>query len=118
MSLFTHLLPSATERYVAEASRLLSRGGWFLSTWFLLDDLTEPNLAAGNSQIALPHSFRDHEQHSLHGPEQAAAYRSDYLERIFSRAGFSIENVFHGGWSGIQSDIDSGQDVTVAQRKP
>lgn len=115
MSVFTHLLPSTTERYVAEIRRVLRPGGRFLSTWFLLDDTTETALAAGTAMVQFPHRFEHHAQNSLHAPERAVAYKRGYVERLLSNAGFVIESVSHGGWSRAPDNIDSGQDVVVAR---
>lgn len=115
-SLFTHLLPTATERYIAEVSRVLRAGGLFLSTWFLLDEVTDRGRATGNPVFRFAHEFAYHAQRSLHAPEQAVAYRADYVEKIFSDSGFVIESLRHGGWSGGMSEIDSAQDVIVARR--
>lgn len=41
-SVFTHLLPDAAERYLAEAARVLTPGGRLFTTWFLVGDSAPP----------------------------------------------------------------------------
>ena len=88
----------------------------FLSTWFLLDGVTDRGRANGNPVFQFAHQFAHHAQLSPHAPEQAVAYRSDFVEKIFSDSGFVIESLRHGGWSGGMCEIDSAQDVIVARR--
>lgn len=116
-SLFTHLLPDATQQYLRETARVLRPGGRFVSTWFLLDEITTALLAAGRSEYQFPHVFATHAQKSSHAPEQAVAYFLPQLKEWFEQAGFDIDGVHHGGWSGATDSIDSGQDVVVAHVK-
>jgi SAM-dependent methyltransferase len=114
-SLFTHLLPKTTERYVMEIARALVPGGRFLSSWFLLDEQTEPCIAAGGAQFDFKFRFANHAQVSESAPEAIVAYRFDYLKALFDIAGFEITGVYHGGWSGMPDRIDSGQDIVVCR---
>lgn len=115
-SLFTHLLPGTTERYVSEVARVLRPGGRFLSTWFLLDEKTESNAAAGKAEFKFGYRFEKHAQVNIHAPEEAVAYRLDYLEDLFAGIGLVVVGVYHGGWSGTEDRIDSGQDIIVCRR--
>ncbi len=104
-SLFTHLLPATMENYLSELSRVLAPEGRFLSTWFLLDEITERGMANGNPIVRFEHRFENHAQQSVYALKQAVAYRRVYVERIFSRAGLSIDSVNRGGWSGASSSV-------------
>lgn len=115
-SVFTHLLPPTAEHYAKEVARTVRPGGRFLSTWFLLDDLTEAAYAAGKWSLQFPHRFAKHAQESIAAPEQAVAYQRAYVEDVFLNAGFKITSMRHGGWSGAAADVDSGQDVIAAER--
>lgn len=115
-SVFTHVLPPTTEHYIAEASRVVHCGGRFLSTWFLLDQIAEKSIHSSRSKLRFDHRFAHHAQQSLYAPEQAVAYRPDYVKEILSTHGFQIDAIKRGGWSGAQSEIDSGQDVIIAHR--
>jgi SAM-dependent methyltransferase len=115
-SVFTHLLPAAADHYVSEIARALRRDGRFLSTWFLLDDVTEAAIAAGTATMQFAHRFNNHAQGSLERPEEKVAYRRAYLEDLFANNGLTITSIHRGGWSGAAGSIDSGQDVIVAER--
>jgi SAM-dependent methyltransferase len=115
-SLFTHLLPSTTERYVSEVARVLRPDGRFLATWFLLDEETEASAAAGKAEFTFGYRFEKHAQVSIEAPEEVVAYKLDYLRALFAEVGLVIVGVHHGGWSGTEDRIDSGQDVIVCRR--
>lgn len=113
-SLFTHLLPAGAENYLREISRTLNPGGGrFLSTWFLLDEVTA---SMENTLSKFPYRFACHAQCSLDGPERAVAYNLRCVEGLFARCRLEITAIKRGGWSGAASEIDSGQDVIVAKR--
>ena len=115
-SLFTHLLPSSTENYLRETSRSLKPGARFLSTWFLLDERTGLGLASGRSTLAFPHEAGDARLHNPAAPEQAVAYRRDYITKLFALSGLKIDAVYHGDWSGITKEAESYQDIVVATK--
>ena len=115
-SLFTHVLPETASRYIQEVYRVLKPGGRFLSTWFLLDDTTEPCVSAGKAIFPFQHRFAHHAQCTLNLPEQAVAFSRQYVENSLCEAGFSLKSVQHGGWSGAPAELDSGQDVVVASK--
>jgi SAM-dependent methyltransferase len=112
-SLFTHVLPSTASHYLRETGRVVSPGGRFLSTWFLLGGESS---AWGSQKMQFPYVFEEYALHSLHAPEQAVAYRRDFVERSFGEAGLVIEAVYRGSWSGVRAEAASMQDVIVARR--
>jgi SAM-dependent methyltransferase len=109
-SLFTHLLPTAAEHYLAEAARVLAPGGRLLSTWLLFDSnrpapagflpLTAADPAVAVADPAVP--------------EDAVAYDEGWLTARLTARGLSLDTLTHGTWSGFQGD--SLQDIVVAQR--
>ncbi len=113
-SLFTHLLPETATHYINETYRIQKPGGRFLSTWFLLDETTEPFVSAGQAIFPFKHRFEHHAQCTLDLPEQAVAFSRQYVEETMLKAGFTLQSVQHGGWSGAPVQLDSGQDVIVA----
>ena len=115
-SVFTHILPSTAEHYVAETSRVLRPGQQLLSTWFLIDAVSEAGMASGLANMEFPHRYKNHAQHKLYAPELAVAYESRYVREIFTQAGFAVKAIHRGGWSGAPGSIDSSQDVVVAER--
>jgi SAM-dependent methyltransferase len=115
-SVFTHLMPNAAERYIAEAARVLRSGGKFLSTWFLLEESSDSMQTARLATERFPYQFERHAQASLHAPEQAVAYRKGYVKRVFAANNFVIEGIHKGDWSEPPDHIESMQDVIVASR--
>ncbi|HEY2638217.1 MAG TPA: class I SAM-dependent methyltransferase, partial [Solirubrobacteraceae bacterium] len=51
-SVFTHLLPTDAERYLAELARVVRPGGRVLLTFFVLDDDARERQAAGTTELA------------------------------------------------------------------
>jgi SAM-dependent methyltransferase len=115
-SLFTHLLPAATESYLREASRVLKPGGRLFSTWFLFDQETLPSARAGQAQITFPYPLGECALHNPEAPEQAVAYHREALLRTFAMAGLSVQGVHHGDWSGAAKECESFQDIIIASR--
>ena len=115
-SIFTHLMPDAAERYIAEAARVLKPQGTFLSTWFLFEDGVAQ--ASESHLERFPHRFERHAQGSLHAPEQAVAFEKAYVEHLFLANNFDVEGLHKGDWSGTADHIESMQDVIVARRLP
>ena len=113
-SLFTHLLPDSVENYLAEIGRVMKKDGRCLSSWFLLDNAN--HLTQAHRTIQFNHIFSNHAQTSLYAPEQAVAYKVDYLNALFARLGLCTDGIYYGGWSGKQPTIDSGQDIIVLQK--
>ncbi len=123
-SLFTHVLPEAAANYIAEAGRTLSPGGRFLSTWFLLDAVSQAAIESQLARVPFPHRFTTHAQTSLHAPEQAVAYERARIEALYRQHGFEVMGTYRGEWSGCRVPEDtlpaiaSMQDVIVARRLP
>lgn len=115
-SVFTHLMPDASEHYIAEAARVLKSGGKFLSTWFLLEESADSVQTARLATERFPYQFERHAQASLHAPERAVAYRKSYVEHLFSINGFVVEGIYKGDWSEAPDYIESMQDVIVVSR--
>ena len=115
-SVFTHLLPDAAARYLAEIGRVLAPGGRALATAFLLS--AEAREAIGrcgtnyNFTFPIPGAFlRD-----AAAPESAVAYEEAEFLRLLRDAGLSPRGDFlHGNWSG-RSGL-SFQDIVVADRR-
>lgn len=112
-SLFTHLGAAAARHYIAEAGRVLAPGARFLSTWFLLDEVTQATATAASR---FPHRSGECAYASLHAPEQAVAFDREWVESTLRENGFLVEAAHHGEWSGAPRAADSFQDQIVALR--
>jgi SAM-dependent methyltransferase len=117
-SVFTHLLPEGTERYVAESARVLKPGGHISATWFLLNEASLQALDAGKSTINFPWQHAVHRTHSREEPEAAVAYEEPFILGLYARHGLSLkEPARYGLWSGRPpSGFGGYQDLIVATK--
>jgi SAM-dependent methyltransferase len=103
-SLFTHLLPEATERYLSEVARTLRPGGSCLLTYFLKDESL--NLSERRrGELSFAHSLKDCSVESADRPERAVAYELTYLKKLYERFGLEIREL-----------INDFQDIVVATK--
>lgn len=112
-SLFTHLLPGATRRYLREMARLCSPSGAVFATFFLLDPKARQLSAAGRSRHSFPHRVGAASLASLAVPEDAVAYTPAFVLQALREAGLSAR-IHCGAWSGRPNGFDY-QDVVVAR---
>ncbi len=98
-SLFTHMLPKDTERYVQEVSRLLKLNGKFLCTFFILNEVSKiamkNNLHFNFQHIRGNYSLMDEKV-----KEANIAYEENYLNAMFSKNSLKIDKLTYGYWSG------------------
>ena len=123
VSLFTHLLPPATERYLSELSRVLRPGGRWLATFFLIGEDGQPPISPEwLPPPGWPEPVR-FQQPIDHGrildpdnPERAVAHEEDWLREAIERAGLSLRATHRGYWPGRHGL--SYQDVLLGDRSP
>jgi len=112
-SVFTHMLPNEVGNYLREMRRVLKPTGRCLITWFLLNQESEALIKAGKSS----HDFR----YRLEGarvtnpqvPEEAIAYPEVQVQKMYSKAGFTVDAIHSGAWPGREQYV-SYQDMVVA----
>ena len=115
-SLFTHLLPDAAARYLAEIGRVLAPGGRAFATAFLMSVEARDAIDRGGTSyrftFAIPGAFL----HDAAAPESAVAYEEAEFLRLLGNAGLSLRGDFHRGtWPGRSGP--SFQDIVVADRR-
>jgi SAM-dependent methyltransferase len=110
-SVFTHLLPPAADRYLAEVARVLRPGGACLATWFLLDPGAERRTPEARRLV----DRGDHLVTDGEAPEAAVAYAEGWLRERHARHGLPIERIYYGSWNGREHRT-SYQDLAVARR--
>jgi SAM-dependent methyltransferase len=115
-SVFTHMLPSETENYLAQISRVLKRGGTCFSTFFLMTEEVRGFIEAGSSTQNFIHGMDGYYTTALETPELAIAFRDDYIRDLFAKFGLTISQPIHyGSWCGRPSFL-SYQDIVIATK--
>ncbi len=116
ISLFTHMLPQAVERYLVEIMRTLKPDGRGLLTWFLLNDDSDRLSRLGKSQLDFDVVGDGYRTISRDVPEAAVAYREDDVRALLGATGFEILSpIHHGHWCG-RSDGRWYQDLILVTR--
>lgn len=124
-SVFTHMLPPAMARYLAESARVLRPGGRCVFSFFLLDhyDPRRPRPQGfAREAFAFDHPWGDQGTGFAIGvpenPEEMTAYSRALIERTARAAGLRIADsgVIPGLWSGAAPAPVGAQDVVVLEK--
>lgn len=118
VSVFTHLLPAGTERYIAETARVLKPGGRFLATYFLLNDASKAGIDAGKSTLTLPVLRPGHRLQVARYPEAAVGHDEEVILSLYRKHALELTRApGYGVWSGrAPSGYGEYQDLVVAAR--
>ena len=121
-SVFTHMSPENTARYLAESARVLRPGGRCLFSFFLLDNYQPPSLRPKPFARA-DFDFDEHERPDGFAasfptdPERMTAYRVSLVERLAGGAGLCLAGEpLPGYWSGRANWVGA-QDLLVFERR-
>jgi SAM-dependent methyltransferase len=116
-SLFTHMWPHETRRYLCEMARVLKRGGRLLVTFFLLNDEALALIDDGKAQVTFHEDFGTHRATSKQLPDGDVALRVAFSEdlalSLHEDAGLRIRKIHYGRWPGRQESL-SFQDLILA----
>ncbi len=115
-SVFTHMLPSETENYLAQISRVLKKGGTCFGTFFLMTGEARCFIEAGSSTQNFIHGMDGYYTTALETPELAIAFRDEYIRDLFPQFGLTISQpIQYGSWCGRASFL-SYQDIVIATK--
>ena len=114
LSLFTHLVPLAAERYLCEMARTMKPGATAWISVFLVNDDSAASLKAGKCQFPMvPHSGFWVMDPAF--PETAVGLLEPDFQRWCDSAGLEIKRIDRGGWCG-REDFVGNQDHVILRR--
>ncbi len=116
-SVFTHMLPDGVANYLTEIARVMKPTGLCLATFFILDEESSANRAAGRTvpSFAFPWGEQGCRIDVLDIPEAAIAYPEDLIRTLYGRSGQHIAAIDRGQW-GRGSLIPNMQDAVWSRR--
>ncbi len=117
-SLFTHLLPAATRRYLRESARVLRPGARCLYSFFVLDHYRGRGTSAAEL-YEFEHPVPGEAGVAVHDPclpEQVVGYERATIEAMAHEAGLQVRRVLPGFWSTTESWAVNEQDLVLLER--
>jgi ubiquinone/menaquinone biosynthesis C-methylase UbiE len=116
-SVFTHMRPVAVENYLGEVSRLLSKNGRCLATFFLLNERQRELAQQGHNQLRFDYGDETWRYVYQHSPESAVAYEEGFITGLLEKQGLKLkEPIMYGRWSG-RTDGLSYQDMLLLEKQ-
>jgi SAM-dependent methyltransferase len=115
-SVFTHMLPTEVEHYLAEIARVLKPGGRCFATFFLLNPESRRLSAKGGALFSFEHPLPGCATIDEVVPEKAVAHDEALIMSLFHESGMRVlEPVRYGRWCG-RLEGPTAQDIVVAER--
>jgi SAM-dependent methyltransferase len=100
-SVFTHLLPAASDNYLGETARVLRPGARAWISFFLLNAESLAALDGGRSTLDFRHRGDGYRTVNSAQPENAVAYDQAAIEALFAKHGLAIQGAASlGSWCG------------------
>ena len=104
ISVFTHMLPEDTHRYIAEISRVLRPGGRCWASFYILNADSIAMMEAGEGSLCFKHDHGTYWTVNDKAPELSTGYEEGYITELLQRYGLSlVDGVHFGGWCGRPS---------------
>lgn len=116
-SVFTHLGPGEVDNYLGQVSRLLSKEGRCMVTFFLLNERQRELAAQGLGRLDF--AFGDDVCRYVYrnSPQSAVAYDESFLMELLDKHGLRLKQpVIYGRWSGRAEGL-SFQDILLLERR-
>ncbi len=114
-SVFTHMLPPDVTHYLGEIRRVLRPEGRCLATFFVLNEKSLTAARNGGSRKRFPHKGNGFFYNAPKRPEASIGYREEDVLAFLKRAGFELQTLQYGRWSGRQDGGAVGQDMVVVR---
>jgi ubiquinone/menaquinone biosynthesis C-methylase UbiE len=115
-SVFTHMLPEDTERYLTETARVLRNGGRSLMTFFLLNGESVAAIRDRTTIFDFSVDLGPCRTIDARTPTEALAYDEAFVVRLLGKIGFKIvPPVTYGSWRRERSYLIS-QDAIVVEK--
>lgn len=114
-SLFTHLAFDEARNYLRQTYRVLSPGGRFVGTYFLLNRESDSAQRAQSSVPQFPHENRPLRFASQSNPAWAVAIEQEVLVEVLGETGFRDVLIKPGSWYGLQG-TPTFQDLVVCTK--
>jgi SAM-dependent methyltransferase len=99
-SVFTHMLPENTARYLSEIARVSRSGMRGYVTFFLLNEGVVKRMEEKKTAHRFPHAFDGYRTlRKRVGKEGVVAYDEPFMSSMMERAGLKITKIKYGSWS-------------------
>lgn len=116
ISVFTHLLPDETLNYLAQTYRVLDKGGYLVSTFFLLNDESS-RLMAQESTFNFRHDYGNYSLMDKQVKAANVAYNEHFLLGVIQKIGFTPIAIIRGYWCGrAKTGNNDFQDILVLRK--
>lgn len=113
-SVFTHLLATPMENYLAQISRVLEIGGRTFITYYLRTDEAVKGIESGNSTLDF-NNYRDGCWIADPArPEAAVCFDPSHIEALYEKYGFEIEKRVLSDWHSVKGS--GAQDILVGRK--
>jgi SAM-dependent methyltransferase len=113
ISVFTHMLPDEVENYLREAHKTLKEGGYFVATFFILDDESRV-LMSHNNTFNFKYDYKNYALMDEAVKSANVAFDKTYLFNMVQQMGFKIVSHLEGYWCGREKEkCTSFQDIIV-----
>lgn len=115
-SLFTHLVPEETERYIEETARILKREGRLYASFFVRNSERE-ELMKNLEDFSFPHRYENYSLMNEKVKSANVAFDQHFLQGLFEKYGLEITQRRFGLWAGHSDEAIDFQDVYVLRKR-